>query len=335
MGAFTNIQWCDSTCNCVMGCSGCELYPSKIAGGPCYAGCDHERKAMINTGFAPDFLLPTLFPGRMSKAARLSPLDGEKRLEKPWLDGLPRLVFVSDMGDALSDRPFSDKSAAGRHVLASDVVVIERKKGKNGRLYPSKREARPGAIRTGGVPFAFLKEEIIDVAQTPEGRRHHWLWLTKLPGRMAEFSRWLQTEHGLAWPTNVWAGTSVTSSKTLFRAKELLGVGDEKTLRFLSAEPLWDEVDLSGLLAREKIRWVIAGGESKQSGGCHHHRVRLEWLRHLRDQCAANGVPFFLKQLGFQPEAAGATVPLKLDMWHGGNWAEWPVDLQLREMPKP
>jgi protein gp37 len=38
----------------------------------------------------------------MVEAARWLDLAGEPRKDKPWLDGLPRLVFVSDMSDALS-----------------------------------------------------------------------------------------------------------------------------------------------------------------------------------------------------------------------------------------
>jgi protein gp37 len=40
--------------------------------------------------------------------------------------------------------------------------------------------------------------------------------------------------------------------------------------------------------------WVIAGGES----GRKPKPSKLEWLRELRDQCGAAGVPFFFKQWG-------------------------------------
>ncbi len=38
----------------------------------------------------------------MAKAARWKDLTGPVREDKPWLGGLPRLIFVSDMSDALS-----------------------------------------------------------------------------------------------------------------------------------------------------------------------------------------------------------------------------------------
>jgi protein gp37 len=53
-------------------------------------------------GFAPQFEAVTKFPGRMAKAACSSDLFGKLRPDKPWLNLLPRLFFVSDMADALS-----------------------------------------------------------------------------------------------------------------------------------------------------------------------------------------------------------------------------------------
>ncbi|SEN18326.1 protein gp37 [Stigmatella aurantiaca] len=100
MGKTTGIQWCDSTVNPTMGCDGCELWEEgrRI----CYAGLDHERKKGRSPGYAPSFDAVTRFPGRMLTAAAWRPLTGLRRLEKPWLDALPRLIFVSDMSDALS-----------------------------------------------------------------------------------------------------------------------------------------------------------------------------------------------------------------------------------------
>lgn len=53
-------------------------------------------------GYAAIFERPEMFPGRIAKAAKLPDLWGKKTKGSPWLDNLPRLIFVSDMGDALS-----------------------------------------------------------------------------------------------------------------------------------------------------------------------------------------------------------------------------------------
>lgn len=76
----------------------------------CYAGVQHLMRggspenwsAARVAGFAPNFDRPALFPGRMAIAAGWMDLAGHERPTAPWLNDLPRLVFVSDMGDALS-----------------------------------------------------------------------------------------------------------------------------------------------------------------------------------------------------------------------------------------
>ncbi len=102
MSIKTRIQWCDSTVNPSMGCEGCELWNPKTGVRKCYAGILHARFGGVTKGYSPVFEELTLWPGRMTEAAEWPDLTGRARKEKPWLDGLPRLVFVSDMSDALS-----------------------------------------------------------------------------------------------------------------------------------------------------------------------------------------------------------------------------------------
>jgi len=102
MSLNTKIEWCDSTVNPVMGCGGCELWSKDQR--KCYAGILHQRFGGATKGYAPSFEQVTKFPGRMSEAARAKDLSGMKRSEKPWLNGLPRIYFISDMGDALSSQ---------------------------------------------------------------------------------------------------------------------------------------------------------------------------------------------------------------------------------------
>lgn len=100
MGIKTKIQWCDSTVNPTMGCEGCELWGPQTKN--CYAGTLHARFGGITPGYAPSFEEVTLFPGRVEAAANWPDLLGQPRPDKPWLDRMPRLIFVSDMGDSLS-----------------------------------------------------------------------------------------------------------------------------------------------------------------------------------------------------------------------------------------
>lgn len=76
----------------------------------CYAGHLNLRwggrsthdTSVIKRGYPPVFERPTKFPGRMARTAKRPDLRGTDRPDKPWLNGLPRLLFVSDMADALS-----------------------------------------------------------------------------------------------------------------------------------------------------------------------------------------------------------------------------------------
>jgi len=76
----------------------------------CYAAKLHLNKARsivsplrgFNVGYAPAFERVTQFEGRVRQIAKTKDLLHAHDPKKPWLDGLPRLIFVSDMGDAFS-----------------------------------------------------------------------------------------------------------------------------------------------------------------------------------------------------------------------------------------
>ena len=66
----------------------------------------------------------------------------------------------------------------------------------------------------------------------------------------------------------------------------------------VSAEPLLGPIDIG----TAKPDWLIVGGES----GPQHRHTSPDWVRSLRDQCAANGVAFHFKQWGgVRPKSNG------------------------------
>lgn len=276
MADKTKIQWCDSTVNPTLGCNGCELWKGAVK--RCYAGAMTRRFGGTNPGYATVFEEVELAPGRMTKAAKWRELTGTGRPNKPWLNGLPRLIFVSDMSDALCPE----------------------------------------------VDFGYLKTEIIDVVASETGQRHCWPWLTKRPKQMAQFSRWLKRK-GIAWPSNLWAGTSITTQETTRRIDHLLNVGDDQTIRFVSVEPQWEPVDLTKWLPR--LDWVIQGGESGKSA----KPFDVDWADDVMRQCRKYGIPYFLKQLGHN--CVSSRVSVGLDDGHGGDWSKWPRRLRVREFP--
>ncbi len=67
----------------------------------CYAGVLATARAGYSSGYPDHFEHPTLYPGRVEKMARCAGVT-QRHADKVWLKGMPFMIFVSDMGDALS-----------------------------------------------------------------------------------------------------------------------------------------------------------------------------------------------------------------------------------------
>jgi protein gp37 len=186
------------------------------------------------------------------------------------------------------------------------------------RLWPSRldqplRWRRPRVIFVNSmsdlfheqVPAEFIANVFDTMAAAPW---HVFQVLTKRPERAVELA------DELPWPSNVWMGVSIENRRFVHRADLLRYV--PATVRFISAEPLLGP--LEGLDLND-IHWLIAGGES----GHGHRRVRVEWLRDLRDRCADAEVAFFFKQWGGRTPKAGGR---ELD---GRTWDEMPQETTL------
>jgi protein gp37 len=195
------------------------------------------------------------------------------------------------------------------------------------------------------------------IAQTPN---LDWLLLTKRIGNaekmMRESCGFYEPNPGCYTPwSNVWLGATISSQKEADRdIPKLLHVPAAK--RFLSMEPLLGPVDLTRVvyptLKRKdendpyvaydtlrghmigpddvglpKLDWVVVGGES----GPKARLMRPDWVRSLRDQCVAAGVPFFFKQWGEFWHADAGEPPVECECfclsdicncyWHVGKKA--------------
>jgi protein gp37 len=184
-----------------------------------------------------------------------------------------------------------------------------------------------GDIFSNGISLEFLKEEIIDIALSPNGARHDLLLLTKQPHAAWRFSVWLKNHHGIEWPDNVWIGTSVTSASTKSRLKSLRAIPAKH--RFLSMEPVYGDPKLT-TKDIDGIDWMIIGGESDQ--GVHQGRIfQVDWARDIIELGVKTDTAVFVKQMGSQPIDSGMNLILKDH--HGGDWSEWPDDVKVRQMP--
>ncbi|MBX6314794.1 MAG: phage Gp37/Gp68 family protein [Isosphaeraceae bacterium] len=117
---------------------------------------------------------------------------------------------------------------------------------------------------------------------------HTYQVLTKRSERMAQMLRTSLRE--LAAAPHVWWGVSVENRRQgLPRIDHLRDT--PAAVKFLSVEPLLEDLGAVNLAG---ISWVIVGGESGHGA----RPMREEWVRSIRDQCLAAGVPFFFKQWG-------------------------------------
>jgi protein gp37 len=193
-----------------------------------------------------------------------------------------------------------------------------------------------------------------------------WLLLTKRPHNVMHMvpASWisdpplemLRTDR---WPRNAWIGATMEDQKRADeRAEYLLRI--PAAVRFVSYEPALEAVDfrpwflprpcrhalasaetghafMCSCPRRPGIDWLIVGGES----GPGARPFNLAWARSARKQCLDAGTAFFFKQAGARPYARtedvlgnGSYPDLNLRDRKGGDMAEWPADLRVREWPE-
>lgn len=122
MGMTTTISWCDSTCNLMSGCDGCELWNPSAGVRHCYAGTLVGRYGG-KKGWPESFDKPAIFVGRLKKSLMWPDLTGKDRPAKPWLNGRPRVVFLCDMGDPFTESLPDDWLAQALAQLAASPHI--------------------------------------------------------------------------------------------------------------------------------------------------------------------------------------------------------------------
>jgi protein gp37 len=300
VGNDTKIQWTDRTWNPTRGCRrvspGCEA---------CYA----ERHAFRHSG-----------PGRPYEGIVTLGKHGPRwtgdtrfvggKLDEPMRWPKPSKVFVDSMSDLFYEG-FTD----------TEIAAVF------------------------GVMAACPQHTFQVLTKRPQ-RAREWFaqadWVSCAAAATYSASKRSFRTTG-PWPLpNVWLGVSVEDQQ---RADERIPVLLElpAAVRFVSAEPLLGPVALGlnlGIPLKDGTRWggskplidwVIVGGES----GPGARPMDLAWARQLVRHCAHAGVPCFVKQLGAAP-VAGAPAErglLQLADRKGGDMAEWPTDLRVRQFP--
>ena len=375
MASKSKIEWTDDTWNPVVGCS-------KVSSG--CAHCYAERTSNRLAGMARADVRKGRNPGR--KANYLNVLNGHGKfngkviciasaLQDPLHWRTPRKVFVNSMSDLFHETvPFAfiDKVFAVMALCPQHTFQVLTKRPERMAEYfctPPKgfhpaecvSESRtPGILwacrdivldrRKGGPPS-------FDRIETAEQNWNYDLYVA---------STTCDTEAGpRSWPIpNVHLGTSVENQKQAdIRIPYLLKC--PAAMRFVSAEPLLERIDLRYALGDEPsmhyagicpeglrpgridvdsryphasyIDQVIVGGES----GPGARPCNIEDIRSIVQQGKAAGVPVFVKQLGSnavydeEGDHKLAGYPFKTKHSKGGDMGEWPEDLRgVRDPPR-
>jgi len=287
MSANTKIEWADHTFNPWIGCTkvgpGCDN---------CYAKADFDdRKHRVTWGAG-------------QARSRTKTWGDPVRWNKQHLSfgikhGRKQRVFCASLADVFDNE-------IDPQWLGDLFELIQRTPNLDWLLLTK----RPGNWKTRMQ--AVLDSFSLRMPPTPKPR--------SVTDEEADAMNWVD-----AWmrndviPTNVWLGATIVNQTEADRdIPKLLSIPAAK--RFLSMEPLLGPVDL-GLQCENwsddivmdpetgayecckacdytgvgnDIDWVIVGGES----GPNARPMHPDWVRSLRDQCQAAGVPFLFKQWG-------------------------------------
>lgn len=165
------------------------------------------------------------------------------------------------------------------------------------------------------VPWEFQYKVYTAASNYPQNTI---LVLTKRPGNMVKSLKdviFHLNRNGIYEYNHIWHGLTVCNQQEADEKIPIfLQVPGKK---FLSIEPMLGPVDLNliwrygevatpngyGLVKIPLIDAVILGGETGHGAS----KMHPDWVRSVRDQCAAAGVPFFFKSWGaWQPSYAGA-----------------------------
>lgn len=290
MSATTSIQWTEKSWNPVRGCS--IVSPGCVN---CYAMKQAHRfsgvKQLPEGGFksGPYFELTKQTKAGPQWTGRVVTVEDALLEPLSWRE--PKRVFVNSMSDLFHedvpfefvDRVFAVMALAPRHTF--QILT--------------KRAERMLDYFTGPMGFSLTRRgRVIGVAWEMLG--HRPLHKYKHEGITRR-----------TWPLpNVWLGVSAEDQQRADERIPLL-LQTPAAVRFVSAEPLLDRLDLtpwipadwsptlrlfkySPVKSKPWIDWGIVGGES----GPGARRCSAQWVRAIVRQFKAAQRPLFVKQIG-------------------------------------
>lgn len=282
----TKIEWTDETCNVVVGCSKCS------------PGCDNCYAEGIAARWAKN-------PKMAARYARVVGADGrwngQVDVDFSALDRIPRkpkTVFIASMGDIFHPGVYNPPTTINS--LFTQIADLSQHRF----LLLTKRAEEMHKVVSAIADYRLESQKSSNALLAGLVRKDS----VSLPSHVFHPS--------LQWPLdNLWLGVTVCNQKEADEKIPLL-LATPAAGRFVSVEPMLGSIDLrhltqgcdyysldalSGMEVIEEdgeigpsLDWVIVGGET----GPRARPMHPDWVRSLRDQCQAAGVPFFFKGWG-------------------------------------
>jgi protein gp37 len=345
---MSNIEWTKRTWNPMVGCS-------KVSAGcqNCYAIKDAHRLAGN-----PNSKISSVYAGLTERCSDRTEWTGKvnfvpERLQLPLKTRKPTTWFVNSMSDlfheSVTDEQL-DQIFAVMALTPQHTYQVLTKRPERMLEYLNSKEFNASGHLSGRGSWA---SEMADFA-CENLRGYFWVEQEGESSSDHVFDKLMRVTSGGDLP-NVWLGVTVENQKAADERIPLL-LQTPAAIRFLSCEPLLEEIDISQVteapgddygdgaiylhpLTGERwmrdgfekelndysqINWVIAGGES----GSKARTCEATWLDSIVVQCAAAKVPCFVKQLGSKCHGLGTGYTGK-----GGNPEEWPQNLRVRQFP--
>ncbi|HEV7251453.1 MAG TPA: phage Gp37/Gp68 family protein [Shinella sp.] len=332
MADHTAIEWTDATWNPITGCAiaspGCtNCYAMRLAG-------TRLKNHPSREGLTRD-----------SKAGPV--WTGEVRLNEQWLTqplkwSRPRMIFVCAHGDLFAegvpdewiDQVFAIMALAPQHTFQ-----VLTKRAKRMREYLS--DPRQYSRRMAATPAYTPKVTSDNIAPILP---NVWLGVSVEDQRRAEerIPELLQTPAAIRWVSaEPLLGrvdlTSIDIDGDSFVDALNIRTWEQEIENWRDSTPDWEASFLDWFNLEEmatgpilpRLDWVVAGGES----GPDARPMHVEWIRALRDQCTAAGVPFLFKQWGEWVPQVGAVDGWTINDdpeisridhrdWEDGRWGE-------------
>lgn len=368
---MTKIEWTDETWNPVIGCTpvspGClNCYAAamawRLAHNP--KTCDYEPRIEILAKSTP---YGVFTPAR---SVRIAEVRGDRavftgdvrtlagRLEEPLRWRKPRRVFVNSMSDLFHEAvpfEFVDQVFAVMALCPQHTFQVLTKRPERMAEYLTRPD--PNGVFESAAQ-AGMRQHVADLG----GAR----WTERYPSETWPLPNvWLGTSvedqaraderipHLLRCP----AAVRFLSCEPLLASLDLhdmlrrwvCSYCGSHYAEYINGCPRchFGESGTGSSVRLNRIDWVIVGGES----GPHSRPCDIEWIRSIVAQCKNAGVPVFVKQVGtrafadiYAPDPETVNIydtPRPTHRAHftgrdrkGGDPAEWPADLRVREMPE-